>query len=226
MLSNFIAVLTSNYYRLTIIDDRSILFLMTKAIKTKFNRERLLSEGVELFSEHGYHGIGLNGILNSVKIPKGSFYHYFKSKEDFGAKVVDFYTEMTKQQLTHAFAGTGLSGFVALQQFFDKSIEAHLDEGKKHGCLAANLGAEISDTSEVCRIAVEHSMNITRDMFEVVIQRGQKDGSIRQDINSVVLADILLNSFEGALLRMKIEKSGEPLNQFRDVVLNTFFAAP
>ena len=198
---------------------------MTKTLKTKFNKERLLSEGVELFSEHGYHGIGLNGILNTVKIPKGSFYHYFKSKEDFGAKVVDFYTEMTKQQLTQVFADTTISGFTALQHFFNKSIEAHLGEGKKHGCLAGNLGAEISDTSEVCRIAVERSMRVTRDTFETVIQRGQTDGSIRQDINSVVLADILLNSFEGALLRMKVEKSGEPLYQVRDVILNKFFVA-
>jgi len=198
---------------------------MTKHSKTESNKVRLLEEGIELFSEYGFHGIGLKDILSAVNIPKGSFYHYFESKEDFGAKVIDYYTEMTRQQLADMFADSGVSGLAALQQFFDKTIQIHLEDGNKHGCLAGNLGAEISDTSEVCRKAVERSMNVTRDAFAVVIRRGQKDGSVRQDIASELLADILLNGFEGALLRMKIEKAGEPLKQFRDVILNKFVPA-
>jgi len=198
---------------------------MTKYSKTESNKVRLLEEGIGLFSEYGYHGIGLKDILNAVNIPKGSFYHYFESKEDFGAKVIDYYTEITRQELADRFADASVPGLVALQQFFDKVIQVHLEDGNKHGCLAANLGAEISDTSEVCRKAVERSMSITHDAFAAVIRRGQKDGSVRQDVIPDVLADILLNSFEGALLRMKIEKVGAPLEQFRDIVLSKFFTA-
>lgn len=185
---------------------------------------RLLEEGIELFSEHGFHGIGLKDILSAVNIPKGSFYHYFESKEDYGAKVVDYYTEITQQKLAEIFSDSNVPGLTALHQFFDWAIRMHLDDGGKHGCLAGNLGAEISDTSEVCRKAVERSMNVTRDAFAAVLRRGQKDGSIRQDIAAEVLADLLLNGFEGALLRMKIEKGGAPLEQFRDIILNKFIA--
>ena len=185
---------------------------------------RLLEEGIELFSEHGFHGIGLKDILSAVNIPKGSFYHYFESKEDYGAKVVDYYTEITQQKLAEIFADANIPGLTALHQFFDWAIQMHLDDGGKHGCLAGNLGAEISDTSEVCRKAVERSMNATRDAFAAVLRRGQKDGSIRQDIAAEALADLLLNGFEGALLRMKIEKGRAPLEQFRDIILNKFIA--
>ncbi|HHI93975.1 MAG TPA: TetR family transcriptional regulator [Gammaproteobacteria bacterium] len=198
---------------------------MAKYSKTESNKVRLLEEGIEMFSEHGFHGIGLKDILSAVNIPKGSFYHYFESKEDFGAKVIDYYSEMTRQQLSDVFADSDVSGLSALQQFFDKAIQTHLEGGHKRGCLAGNLGAEISDTSEICRKAVERAMKITRDAFAAVIRRGQKDGSVRQDIAPGVLADILLNGFEGALLRMKIEKADKPLKQFRDTMLNKFFVA-
>jgi len=197
---------------------------MANHSKTELNKIRLLNEGIEQFSKYGFNGIGLKDILGAVKIPKGSFYHYFENKEDFGARVIDYYTEITQQLLAETFANTNASGLDALQQFFDMSIKMHLSVGNKHGCLASNLGAEISHTSEVCRTAVERSMDITHDAFKVVIRRGQEDGSIRQDISSSVLADILLNSFEGALLRMKIEKSGEALAQFHEVMLGKFFA--
>jgi len=198
---------------------------MPKYSKTELNRERLLSQGVELFSERGYHGIGLKDILATVKIPKGSFYHYFDSKEDYGAKVIEYYTDIVQQRLTEVFADANVPGLTALLQFYDSAIQMHRDDNYKHGCLAGNLGAEISDTSEACRIAAAHSMDITRDAFEAVITRGQQDGSIRQDIASKVLADTLLNSFEGALLRMKIDKSGKPLEQFREVMLEKFIVA-
>lgn len=207
----------------------SPLFLrkfMPKPNKTEENRERLLKEGVELFSEHGYHGIGLKDILGAVNIPKGSFYHYFESKEDYGAKVIEYYTDATRRQLAEAFADTSLDGLSALARFFEGMIAMHRGEGYKHGCLAGNMGAEISDTSEVCRTAVARSMEVTRDAFEQVIKRGQVDGSIRADIPASSLADVLLNSFEGAVLRMKVQKSGQALEQFREIVLKVFVAAP
>lgn len=178
-----------------------------------------------LFGEHGFHGIGLKDILGAVKIPKGSFYHYFESKEDFGARVIEYYSEITQQQQADAFSDSAVPGLTALREFFTGVIQMHRDDGYKHGCLAGNLGAEISETSEICRSAVARALSATRSAFEGVIARGQIDGSIRQDITAAALADVLLNSFEGALLRMKIEKSAKPLEQFADIVLEKFIAA-
>jgi len=132
---------------------------MANHSKTELNKMRLLNKGVKLFSKYGYHGIGLKDILGAVKIPKGSFYYYFENKEDFGARVIDYYTEITQQLLTDSFTSTNVTGLDALQQFFDMSIKMLLSTGNKHGCLATNLGAEISHTSEVCRVAVEHSLS-------------------------------------------------------------------
>lgn len=195
---------------------------MTKHSKTELNKTRLLDEGIELFNKYGFHGIGLKGILSSVNVPKGSFYYYFDSKEGFGVEVIDHYTKITHKQLVEIFSNNEVSGLAALKEFFNKIVQIHLNDGNKHGCLAGNLGAEVSDTSTRCRKAVEHSMSVMSSAFRDVIERGQKDGSIRQDISSDALADVLLNSFEGALLRMKIEKTGESLKQFQDVFLDKF----
>ena len=66
---------------------------MAKSIQKELNRENLLNQGVALFMEQGYHGTGLQEILDAVSVPKGSFYNYFGSKEDFGAEVIQHYID-------------------------------------------------------------------------------------------------------------------------------------
>ncbi len=193
---------------------------MQKQTKPEQNRQRLLDAGVELFSEHGFHGIGLKELLSTVNIPKGSFYNYFNSKEDFGVQVAEYYTEQFTGLLDATLGNTRVDGLTALKQFFRAAIQLFRDKEFRHGCLLGNFGAEISDTSEVCRRSVACAMNHLAGKFRDAIVRGQQDGGIRSDIKPKALADVLLNGWEGALLRMKMEHSGKPLENFRNVMIN------
>ena len=53
----------------------------------------ILEIGADLILKNGYNNVGLNKILETANIPKGSFYYYFKSKEDFGIQVIKYYSE-------------------------------------------------------------------------------------------------------------------------------------
>ena len=62
-------------------------------------RETLLRAGVAALTEKGFSATGIDEILRSVNVPKGSFYHYFGSKESFGAELIDIYAAYFARKL-------------------------------------------------------------------------------------------------------------------------------
>ena len=115
------------------------------------------------------------------------------------------------------------SGLAGLRNFFAEVIEMH--EDSRLGCLVGNLGAELGGASELCRVAMAEAMHGWRDHFATALTRAQKDGTVRRDLPAVAMADFLLDAFEGALIRMKIEGSTEPLQRFESMVFDEFFRA-
>ena len=73
---------------------------MSRLSQKQTNKENLLSQGVSLLMQQGYHGTGLKEILDAVQIPKGSFYNYFGSKENFAAEVIEHYINPFIDQLS------------------------------------------------------------------------------------------------------------------------------
>jgi len=198
---------------------------MSRIIQKQINRDNLLSQGVLLLMEQGYHGTGLKEILDAVKVPKGSFYNYFGSKENFGAEVIQHYIEPFIQQLSaylHEYEHDALRG---LQIYFNALI-AELEKADfKGGCLLGNLMGEIGDTSDVCQQSLQIAVNRYRNLVQQAIEKAQEQGTVRQDKSAREIADLLVNSWQGVLLRMKIEKSATPLRQFCDTLLGDFIKA-
>ena len=95
----------------------------------------------------------------------------------------------------------------------------------KGGCLLGNLIGEIGETDDLCQVALKEAVHRYRDKLKEAIARGQNEGSFRDDLSASQMADILVNFWQGALLRMKIERSVRPLVQFSDLMLNDFFKA-
>ncbi len=187
---------------------------MRRSNRKEENRRRLLDEGVRLLLAQGYHATGLQEILSRVGIPKGSFYNYFPSKEDFSAAVIGYYIEPFIVQLDGWLARPELKPVTALENYFRALIEELKANDFKGGCLLGNLMAEIGDTSEICRQALRRAMHRYRDRIAGALTRAQADGSIRRDLSPQTLADLIVDNWQGALLRMKIERSVEPLERF------------
>jgi TetR/AcrR family transcriptional repressor of nem operon len=197
-----------------------------KAIKQKdINRENLLNYGVALLIQQGYHGTGLQEILDAVRVPKGSFYNYFGSKEIFAAEMIEHYIEPYVIQLQTYLNESQGHSLAALERYLNESITELERTEFKGGCLLGNLTGEIGDTSDICRIALQQALGRYRDVWEMGFYRAQKEGSIRKDKTARELADLWVNSWQGALLRMKVEQSIMPLRQCKETVLNDFFKA-
>ncbi|MEQ1636075.1 MAG: TetR family transcriptional regulator C-terminal domain-containing protein [Methylococcales bacterium] len=194
-------------------------------LEKQLKREQLLEQGVSLLMEQGYHGTGLKKILDTVQIPKGSFYHYFESKEAFGAEVVTHYIEPFIVQLAGHLNNPELDGLSALNTYFSELITAVGQGDFKGGCLLGNLMGEIGDTSDICRASLKQAVKRYRDLLAVGLAKAQREGTVRTDKTPERMADLLANTWQGALLRMKIEQSVAPIQDCCDDLLGDYFKA-
>lgn len=196
---------------------------MSRAAARILTREKLLDEGVAILMDQGYHGTGLQDVLQVVGVPKGSFYNYFESKEHFGAEVIRHYIEPFIQQLDSYLQRGDLSGPQALECYFRDLIEESGRRQFRGGCLLGNLIGEIGETSEICRFAIKTALSRYRDKIGEAIEKGQRAGQFRCDKTALEMADLLVDAWQGALLRMKVEQSVQPLEKCCRSLLDDYF---
>jgi len=188
----------------------------------KFNqcRENLLEVGQELFLSSSFNNVGLNDILKKSGVPKGSFYHYFDSKEDFGLQVLEQYHRQNADALAQLLEDESLSPYLQLKTFYQDTID-HFDEiGYCQGCLMANLSQEVADVNENLRCKISQLSKQIVDQVGSCVERIENNELNLGHLRSCEAAQILMNSWQGAIMKMKLEKSREPL----DVFMKFFFS--
>jgi len=198
---------------------------MTIQDRKQIKREKLLDQGVQMLMEQGYHGTGLKEILDVVKIPKGSFYNYFGSKEKFAAEAVSHYIEPFIDLLNKHLQNPQVDGLTALKNYYAELIIEVEKSGYKGGCLLGNLMGEIGDTSEICRRSLMSTIERYNLLQQSALLRAQQQGIVRQDRSAESMADLLFSSWQGALLQMKVQQSVHPLQVCCDTLLDDYFKA-
>jgi TetR/AcrR family transcriptional repressor of nem operon len=194
---------------------------MARPRLSESTRQRLLDEGVAVFLQQGYHGTGLKEVLDRVKVPKGSFYNYFESKEAFAAQAIRHYAECFAGKMKQALAAA-IDPVTGLRQFFESLMADFETAGYVGGCLIANLGGEL-EGSDICRETLAEAFRGWRDGVTEALRQGQQLGLVRTDIDAAELADLLTESWEGAVIRMKIERSLDPLHRVLERLLDDYF---
>lgn len=196
---------------------------MVRPRQNEHRREELLQQGIDLLAEHGYHGTGLKKILDTVEVPKGSFYNYFKSKEHFVAEIINRYSRNMLGKLDQAIEEADEDNPVDTLRRIYSAMLAEVEKSGQKGCLIGNLAAEIGTSSQCCRESMHLAYVSWKKRFVDLMSSAQDKGFVRRDLPADVLCDTLWNTWEGALLRMKIDGSTAQLKQTIDVLLNHLF---
>lgn len=184
-------------------------------------RSNLLNAGVKMLHEAGYSATGIQEIVNAAQVPKGSFYNHFASKEVFGQEVVDYYFKSGLHALREVLADPSIPPLVRLSNYFDQRIKLFTEAGFVRGCLMGNMSLEVADHSEAIRDTLAVNFTAWSKLFESCIAEAQASGAITNPLPAAKLAQFILNSWEGALLRMRVEKDDKPLRDFCEIVFHT-----
>jgi len=199
---------------------------MPRPRRSEHTRESLIEHGIELLSEHGYHGTGLKLILDTVKVPKGSFYNYFDSKEQFAAEIIEAYTATLMAQFERYLETSNDDPLTMIRKVYETMIKQFEAQGCHKGCLIGNMAAEIGGSSERCRTVMQETLEIWKRRIVELLELGQKKKQIRSDLGASELADVFWNTWEGGILRMKIDGNAASLRRSLDILLDYFLREP
>ena len=175
-------------------------------------RQHILDTAKPIILGKGFSAVGLTELLSEAGVPKGSFYHYFKSKELFGEALLDSYFSDYHARLHERLTQTGMNAAERLLSYWTIWLETQSSEGTEGKCLTVKLSAEVSDLSEPMRSALQNGTRRIIDCLTECIREGALDGSLPGDIDAQNTALTLYNLWLGATLLTKVRRDRSALD--------------
>lgn len=185
-------------------------------------KRQLLQQGMAMLLERGFNDLGIAAVLEATRTPKGSFYHHFKSKEDFGLQVIELYMAEVHAGLDQCLGDSTVAPLTRVRRFFELSAEKYRTEGYL-GCLLGGLGQELSGVSEAFRQKVEACLSEIARRIAGCLDEAVRRGDLGPETDPHAMADLLINCWEGAALRTRLRRDPAPLHDMLDFY---FSAAP
>lgn len=174
-------------------------------------REHILATGEQLCMHRGFTGMGLSELLKTAEVPKGSFYHYFRSKEAFGVAMLErHFTDYHSRLTSHFSAGPG-NCRDRLLAYYQNTLTQFCEKGMISGCLTVKLSAEVCDLSEVMRAEMNRGASGIIALLSQTLEEGRKEGSLAFLGDAHTQAEVLYSLWLGANLQAKISRSATPL---------------
>ena len=184
-------------------------------------KDAILDAGLTAMFRTGYNGTSVRDIAAAAGAPQGSFTNHFRSKEAFAREVLDRYFAHVKSCVAQALNDTSLTPRLRLRRYLDIITGRLEGDDWSRGCLIGDLSLEASASSEALRARLEEIFREWRAPFAACIAAAQAAHEIDDAFDPVDLAEFLLTSWQGAILRMKVERSPAALERFKSIVFST-----
>jgi TetR/AcrR family transcriptional repressor of nem operon len=183
-------------------------------------REELIEVGLKQIHSAGYTATGINQILELADVPKGSFYHHFASKDAFAKEILEHYN-FGEQKRWESFLGdTKVSPLKRLQRYFKEMIAIYGRRGRSAGCLLGNMTLDVAEHNPALRGVLRKSFDCWQNAIAKTIREAIEKHELPKTANADELAAVLVNAWEGAQVRTKVEQSDKPLELFLDLTFN------
>ena len=187
-------------------------------------KQRIIEAGAQIIHHKGYNHTGIQEVLTAAGVPKGSFYFYFKSKEDFGLTVIDYFNDLYKQMLYPIVEMKDLSPLKRIEKIFDYFIDFFKEIKYTRGCPIGNLSQEMGDLSDAFSDKLSVSVELISEMYKNLLDEAKKTNLISHGIDSQKTAEFIVSSWHGSLVKMKIVKSIAPLELHKQFIFNILHA--
>jgi len=184
---------------------------------SKYNRNEILQAGIDILTQNGYSGLGVQHVLKQCGIPKGSFYNFFENKDAFVLEALKLYDKHINEQL-QSIDQEEISPMDKILKYYKNMNEFFFNDGDIKTCPMMNV---VSDNveNEMLLYFINDGISGHRSYIDKWIYEGIESGQIPKKHSPEILALMLYDNYQGAVLRMKYELSKEPLKQFIEVVI-------
>jgi len=193
-------------------------------MSTRSTRDHLVDVGLDLMHRHGFNATGLTDILQAADVPKGSFYHFFGSKEEFAGAALERYVAQKAEHAAGVLGDATTSPLKRLRRYFLDLVKIAGQSGPIPGCLLGRFSLEIAAESPQLRKRISGSFARWQQGIASVIEEAVAQKELPADTNAEELAGFVLNSWEGALLRSQADKSDAPVEAFLQFVFDGLLA--
>jgi TetR/AcrR family transcriptional repressor of nem operon len=174
-------------------------------------KSRLIEIGAEIIHLKGFNHTGIQEILNAADVPKGSFYNYFKNKEDFGLQVIDYFVDYMAIVARGVLGDSSISPLERIRNLLRRFIEILKERDYGYGCPIGNLSQEMGDLSPAFREKLKYALDSLANIYADALAQAQEAGEISRDLDVHDTARFIVSSWHGALIHMKAVKGPEPL---------------
>lgn len=184
----------------------------------KHNKIDIISTGQKLFRTSGYHATGVQQVIKEANISKGTFYNYFKSKEDFSIQVIQFYGEYMTNLITNTLIKETPSPIHRLKELYTNLIAIAQQEECEKGCLIYNFSYEVAGQNKAIAKTLDQQFNDWLDVIEKCIDEAKKVSEITSKKESRELAELIHSAFNGAFGRVKMIRSTKKLENSMNIL--------
>lgn len=176
-------------------------------------RQQILDTARSIIVSKGFAAVGLSEILAAAGVPKGSFYHWFRSKDQFGEALLERHFEGYLQQTDALLSVPGHTAAARLLTFFSRWHALQSGDDLAERCLVVKLSAEVCDLSESMRAALEHGTAQVLARLEACLRHGISDGELIRCPDPAEVAEQLYQQWLGATLLARVQRSARPLDR-------------
>ncbi len=173
--------------------------------KNTSSKQSICAVGEKLFALHGYSAVGIKLILDEVGIPKGSFYHYFASKEAFAAEVAQYYFDQRIAPIAMEPQANFKTNVTAVLSGYHQLIDFLFSDNQPRGCLMGNLMVEVNPQMVILHQTLNRLFDQWLSQFNALIEQGQQQGFIKTELSASVLSNIFWSNWQGTMLRCQIK---------------------
>ncbi len=184
-------------------------------------REKILAAGAEAISAKSFNSCGLAEILDRAGVPKGSFYHYFASKEEFGVALIEREAAEFMEMLRPIVGDRSRPPLERLRAVFEGARDECVEHGAERQCMIVKLAMEAAQLSEPVHAAVKNAYAQWSSLLAEVIREAQAAGDVGKKQDPEKLANLLVMLWEGATIRMQVDRSPAPVNDFLAFVFDS-----
>lgn len=193
---------------------------------TPDTKQRILKAGAKIVLQKGFYDTGLAEVLKAAKVPKGSFYFYFKNKEEFGLQLIDFFADYLKARADAFYLDKGLSHIDKIRRLFSWQAEYFEKNDFKGGCPIGNLALEMGDRNTNFRKKLDQVFADMKKNLADHLEQAGKQGEITRTMDIEETTEFIINSWEGTLMQMKVAKSTKPHKVFDRMIFERLLKPP